>query len=619
MMSALEIGFPEVTEEAYEEIASLSDLEHKASREAEASAIAEYEAEIREQKETSSIVETMRARFWQLISQRKRDAVASFLRAEKKKRTGEAFQSEFTLLDRVLARIDALFDAVGKNLAVKRGRSVTLSFLDQVRTLRLKDVRRGKIIHLVDGRELSEELWQLHSEELLKLAGTNALNRASAHLMADEYDESIQILRGEGASGETLATFIEKSGSYVARNAGKIRDRARAHEREGDYEKAIRAWSKLASVPKLRAEALLARANAYYESQNFVAAVFDVEQLFEMNVASKKAIDILNQSYERSALITKALSIYEKASRKMPEEPKILGALVGLYMKIHEYGKARIALEQAKKLKGWDDSLGGPIHLLNIAEQGAFSGQVYKTPLGRYVVESNVDQSYTNEIASFMGNVYKMYERVFPYKKNDNLRFFVKIFRTESEFQGYFKRVTGKDAAGGAGVVTAYYMPITKELVGWKGKDLKNTLQHEGLHQFIDFYVDDCPMWFNEGFASIFETSTADSINMNRKRHQLAKVGIARKMTSLRDLLLMSRREWNRDNNKTVFFYGVSWSFIYYLVKQGKRDMLDKYFEELMKGRTRRQAFDAVFGPGKVNLAELEAKWKLAVFNDRYE
>ena len=488
-----------------------------------------------------------------------------------------------------------------------------------MRTLRLKDVRNGKIVHTVDGRELTEDLWQLDAEELQKLSGSNPLNQACAYLMADEFDEALSILENEGESGESLATFIERSGSYVAKNADKIREKARTYEKEGDYGLAIRAWSKLISVPDLRAEALLARANAYYESQNFVAAVFDVQQLFEMNVVSRKSIDILNQSYERSALITKAVQIYERASRKMPEDPKILGALVSLYMKIHEYDKARTALEKAKKLKGWDDSLGGPIHLLNIAEQGAFSGKTYKMLIDRYEVESNVDQPYTNKIATFMGKVYKMYEKVFPYKKNENLRFFVKIFRNESEFQTYFKRVTGQDAAGGAGKVVAYYMPITKELVGWKGSELLETLQHEGLHQFIDFYVDDCPMWFNEGFACIFETSTADRTNMNSERHMLAKAGIARKMTTLRDLLLMSRREWNSDSNKTVFYYGISWSFIYYLIKQGKRDMLDKYFEELMKGRTRRQAFDAVFGPGKVNLAELEAKWKLAVFNDRYE
>ena len=38
-----------------------------------------------------------------------------------------------------------------------------------------------------------------------------------------------------------------------------------------------------------------------------------------------------------------------------------------------------------------------------------------------------------------------------------------------------------------------------------------------------------------------------------------------------------------------------------------------------MKGRTSKQAFEVVFGPDKVNLAELEEKWKLAVINKEYE
>jgi hypothetical protein len=162
-------------------------------------------------------------------------------------------------------------------------------------------------------------------------------------------------------------------------------------------------------------------------------------------------------------------------------------------------------------------------------------------------------------------------------------------------------------------------MPITKELVGWDAPDIKETLRHEGLHQFIDYFVNDCPIWFNEGFASYFEKSTADEAKFNKTRHDSCRVAMSMKMLpSLKDLLLMPAAKWQGDE-KAVFYYGHAWSFIYYLIKSGQRSLLDKYFEEVMAGKTQRQVFDAIFGPGKANLSELESKWRKAVFNEDYD
>lgn len=607
MMQALEIGFPEITEEAFRQVSELSDRETAASRKAEEESIRQFEKELREQTEASAVLETIRARFWELVTQRKPDSAKAFLQKERK----AEFAKDFDVMGQVLGAMEDLMQAAGTSLRKRSGQSVTLAFLDGVRPVRIKDVKGGNI---VDSNDVTIPLWSLAASELQTLAGEDKGRRAAAHLLADEFDEAMEL-----ASGTPLATFIESSTGYIAKSESKIRDRAKKLEAEGKYDLAVREYSKLVAVPSLRAKALKDRARANFQAENFVATVLDVEALLDLNVVDPASIELLNKSYERSALMTKALAIYEKAAKALPEDAHVLAALVGLYMKTHDYGKARKALEQARKLKNRDAKLDLYAHLLSVDERGAFAGKTYKVPWDRYIVETNVNQDFTNDIAQFMGGVYKMYKRVFPYKKNENLTFYVKIFATETEFAAYFKAVTGTDIAKGAGKVLAYYMPDTKELVGWNYPDLKATLQHEGLHQFIDFYVDDCPMWFNEGFACIFETSTADEVKFNAARHRDAKFAMQRKiLPSIRDLLLMSRMTWNSGNN-TVFYYGQSWSFIYFLIKQGKRDVLDKYFDELMKGRTSRQAFDAVFGAGKVNLDELEAKWKLALFGDKYD
>ncbi len=619
MMQALEIGFPEVTEEAFKKVADYSSRESEASRKAEEEALKRYEKEVRDQKEAGAVLDAIRSRFWELVTQRKPEAVEAFLKSEKANRPSEPFSSEFRLFDQVFARVRDLVDTAGAALRSRLGQTVTLSFVDQVRTVRLKEVGGGKLTYIVEGRELAESLWRLHASELSKLAGNDPARQAAAHLLADEFDRASESAAQAGETGRPIAVFVEGSASYVLKNEAKIRDRARKLETDRQYEKAAREYSKLVAVPSLRPKALKDRARAYFQAENFVAAVLDVEHLFELDVVDREAIDILNKSYERSALISKAVAIYEKAAKKLPEDAHVLAALVALYMKIHEYGKAREALANARKLKNWDPSLVSSAHLLSVDEKGAFPGKSYKIQLDRYIVETDIAQKFTNEIAQFMGEVYRNYKKVFPYKKNENLHFYVKIFATESEFATYYKAVTGTDIAKGHGKVLAYYMPLTKELVGWNAPDLKSTLMHEGLHQFIDFYVDDCPNWFNEGFACIFETSTAEEVKFNAERHQLAKAGMARKfLPSLRDLLQMTRQKWNA-SEYTVYYYGQSWSFIYWMIKQGRRDILDKYFDELMKGRTAPQAFDSVFGTGKVNLDELEAKWRLAVFKDNYD
>src|SRR5207247_6198621 len=109
------------------------------------------------------------------------------------------------------------------------------------------------------------------------------------------------------------------------------------------------------------------------------------------------------------------------------------------------------------------------IHLLNIEEQGVFGSNVFKAKFGRYDVITNVDQAFANDIAQFMDKVYRGYVTVFPYKKNETLRFHLKIFATEGEFGKYFEKTTGQAVSTGSSRVGAYYMPITKELVGPSG------------------------------------------------------------------------------------------------------------------------------------------------------
>ena len=71
--------------------------------------------------------------------------------------------------------------------------------------------------------------------------------------------------------------------------------------------------------------------------------------------------------------------------------------------------------------------------------------------------------------------------------------------------------------------------------------------------------------------------------------------------------------------SKGAIMYGPSWAAVYYLIVNGQKSVIDAYLDALMEGKNRQQAFDAIFGPGKLNWEEFDAKLRRAIFNEEYK
>ena len=84
----------------------------------------------------------------------------------------------------------------------------------------------------------------------------------------------------------------------------------------------------------------------------------------------------------------------------------------------------------------------------------------------------------------------------------------------------------------------------------------------------------------------------------------------------LRDLCMMSDAVFRSQGG---WHYSSSWSAIYYFVKSGRKAVLDRYLEALMEGKDQQQAFDAIFGRGKLDVDEMDAKWRRAIFSGNYD
>ncbi len=620
MLQALEMGLAEFTDDAYALVSKYTESEDSAARAAEEAQLEEFTKKSRAERELAQRATALRAQFWEMVTRRRIAQVGPFLARQREGAPPDVVR-EIEHLEKCLGDVRGAFAAVGSSLARQRGRQVSVAFVDGFRSLSLTDVDRGEILYTVEGREFRASLYDLAASEVERAAGEQkdperqALLRGVAALLEEDFAKAHAALTEARGEGATLLSFVERSTAFLEKNAGQYRERAQKFMDAKEWDRAALEYTRLTALPSERKAALRGRAKAYFYGGNYVGTVLDVEQLFELDDYSAEVIDLLNQSYQRATLISKAVQIYESARKRVPENGGILGSLLMLYLRIHEFQKARDTLASAKKISGVTVDLARAVHELQTLEENPFPGQVHVAKFGRYDVMTNVSQKYANEMAQFMDKVYKDYVKVFPFKKNETLRFHVKLFATEGEFFAYCRK-GGMTPSTPLGKVLAFYNPSLKELVGWnQGEEILETMTHEGLHQYIDYFVDDCPIWFNEGYASYFEKSTADEPRFNPERHRTA-LGLLhmKQLPRLKELMLMSGQTFREGG---ALHYGSSWAAIFYLVKTGQKPLLDRYFEELMLGKTQQQAFDAVFA--KIDLDALETRWRKAIFNEEYE
>lgn len=592
LLKISEIGLPETTKTAYSKLADLSKAEDVALREREAAELAKIEEELRAQNEAGARVERLRGAFLELIQAR---------RFEKARELAENHKDDVLLS--VLKSIAEMYKEVERALAAKVGTKVTLTFERGPRTGELKSVKNGRvqIDRFVESLYTLKELANYTTKK-----GLVALLNGDLTTAADE-------LRGTPA-----AKLIEGSSAYVARHAAEIKKRVKDLFDRNEYEAAIKDLTQLALVPAERAGALKARARAFYMTERFVEAMLDLEQIFAMKALDIRTLTLLNQIWQRANFFDRAVRLYEGAIKQFPNEPELYVNLAKLYMQMHEFEKVKTVLASAPgRLRNYP-RLREVAHLLKIVNEPPFAGPTYRYSAGRYDVETDVDQQTAVDVANFMNQVYQDYVKFFPMKKNEGMRFHVKIFSNQSNYVRYYEMLTGVSMRGKFYTVNGHYLDFVKELVSFKGPQMLSILRHEGFHQYIDYFVSNCPSWFNEAYACFFEVEG----KMNPERHNGAKQAIQalqRRPGVLPDLKTLLHMDVNtfRTHPYVAHLYAIGWSFVYYLHRSGQKDLLDRYFEQLMSGRSMADAFKNTFG--RVNFPALEAKWRVAVFNDRYD
>jgi hypothetical protein len=232
-----------------------------------------------------------------------------------------------------------------------------------------------------------------------------------------------------------------------------------------------------------------------------------------------------------------------------------------------------------------------------------------------YHVLTNLGPAWEQKIANYMDGIFQEYQKRLVFKEKLTQKFVVKVYATQAQYVDHLPR-------GALAKSAALYNPAGRELIGFKQRTddiLFQSLYHEGMHQFLGFYVPNPPMWFNEGLAEYFETAKpmrgirsakAPRYNVSRKNPNMVRyLKYAKRdgqLHALSQLIRMERRDFYNPASIQVN-YAQAWGFTHFLLESGspqlKKWWID-YFYALRDGATQEEANDKVFG--KVNMQMLE-------------
>ncbi len=191
----------------------------------------------------------------------------------------------------------------------------------------------------------------------------------------------------------------------------------------------------------------------------------------------------------------------------------------------------------------------------------------------------------------------------------------IAIFNTREAFLTYTE-LTSTDRREN---LLGFFDPSNNELVLFEDLDLDETLQvlyHEAFHHFASAMLKFPPYWWNEGIAEYMSAVRLDPQGKEVKERAMMLEGRLANMKMALQIPFYVQFERIINYTPGEFYsgpvglhYAQAWTMVhfFYQFEGGKhRPLIERYFEELVRGKTQRQAYEAVF-EGKTD--ELEKEW----------
>ncbi len=244
-----------------------------------------------------------------------------------------------------------------------------------------------------------------------------------------------------------------------------------------------------------------------------------------------------------------------------------------------------------------------------------------KPPAALEALRRSRSEGWT-EVAGYCDLIYEEYSKVFKFPKDEKLVSRVIVCRERGDYIDFGKALGFDEVDKTAG----FYRPFMRLLVvnasetGKKYKHLwqsgRETLFHEAFHQFIDYYIENSPTWFNEGLATFFMEYDEDPAAGGRltlgpvRKTPIGAMGMtdyqvvvgALKPTAKDPLVPLEKLTAGDtpdfyEKEKMYVRYAQSWGVVRFLVEghpKGKKILLE-YFKALKDGKGAAEAQKAAF------------------------
>jgi len=192
------------------------------------------------------------------------------------------------------------------------------------------------------------------------------------------------------------------------------------------------------------------------------------------------------------------------------------------------------------------------------------------------------------------------------FKKDPSQLITVWLFKDKASYEKHVDKLWGEQPSTPYGYYSSQHAALVMNISTGGG-----TLVHEIVHPFIESNFPDCPSWFNEGLASLYEQSgERDGRIIGHTNWRLA--GLQRSIAQdavpkFEWLCGTTTGEFYRDGRGTN--YAQARYLCYYLQEQGK---LRKFYHEFHKNQPRDpggyQTLAAVLG--ERDMADFQSRWQ---------
>lgn len=386
-----------------------------------------------------------------------------------------------------------------------------------------------------------------------------------------------------------------------------------AKKQRGDaidtVEKAIKELEKAARTPKF-ALPQYHLGIAYQYTKEYDDAQSALEKALKINPDFFEAMVELGDTYSWLKKNDKAIEQYDRAIAIAPDYALAYREKGIVLIRQRKVQEAREALAKSVALDKTDQAADQILKMVDNDLKGPGWKSTYQAEGEHFVVTTDDSQDTADLLLKHVEIVYTLYTKIFPEAEKEAIKFPVLVFKDAKDYQAY----------GGPPNTGGYYNPMMRNLVFFKQAKLSDTLlvlYHEAFHQYLAYYLEDAPQWYNEGHGDYFgpseyvEKSKMMYIRVNPWRLGLIQGAIkANRYQPLDKLMLMTQDELY-DPQTIGLNYAESWSFVYFLwqYKSGAyAPILKAYFKKLREGAGLKKAYTATFG--RSPMKQIEQEWK---------